>query len=106
MRLLPITALVLAAHALSGCSPDKAPVTTKSGGVPVAPAPGAAAALSNTAAGKDLLGFAPASDFSGAAPEDDSRQASAMFDGAPMRDAVAANSAVPGPPWPRAGANA
>lgn len=91
-RLLPIVALVLASGALTGCNEDKKAVSAKSGS---APAPREDSSPRRSYSGKDLLAYAPATDFSGAAPEDAANGASAMFDGTRMRDAVGASGFVP-----------
>lgn len=92
-RLLPILALVLASGALTGCNEDKKAVSAKSGS---APAPATREESSRRGySGKDLVAYAPATDFSGAAPEDAASGASAMFDGTRMRDAVGASGFVP-----------
>jgi len=80
-RLLPIFALAVA---FSGCADDKGAVSAKGGRTPDA----APASAASTAAGKELMAYAPTTDFSGAAPEDASGGASAFFDGARLRDAV------------------
>ncbi|MEQ1920519.1 MAG: PAS domain-containing protein, partial [Elusimicrobiota bacterium] len=90
---MPILALILAAHTLSGCEGGQQAVSAQSGGAPAAPS--SAAAASRSAAGKNLLAYAPPSDFSGASPEEAAGQSGAMFDGSRMRDAVSANGFVP-----------
>jgi N-acetylmuramoyl-L-alanine amidase len=92
-RLLPIVVLVLAAHTLSGCDQDQSSVSANKGG---AQASREEAAPSRRGPGKDLVSYAPATDFTGASPEDASGKASAMFDGSRTRDAVSANGYVPG----------
>ncbi|MDD5302162.1 MAG: peptidoglycan recognition family protein [Elusimicrobia bacterium] len=92
-RLLPIMTFLLAAAALTGCDPEKTAVSAKTGR---APAPREEeAAPARRATGKDLLAYAPATDFTGASPEDAAGKASAMFDGALTRDAVSANGYGP-----------
>ena len=91
-RLLPIVALVLASGALTGCNEDKKAVSSNPGS---APAPREERAPRRNYSGKDLVAYAPATDFSGAAPEDAANGASAMFDGTRMRDAVGAAGFVP-----------
>lgn len=88
---LTILALILAAHTLSGCEGGKEAVSAQSGRAPATSAP----AVARSAAGKDLLAYAPPSDFSGASPEEASGQSGALFDGTRMRDAVSANGFVP-----------
>ncbi|PIR19412.1 MAG: hypothetical protein COV48_02170 [Elusimicrobia bacterium CG11_big_fil_rev_8_21_14_0_20_64_6] len=92
-HLLPIIALMFASLALTGCDEDNGAVSARSNSAPASTRqrPGAL----RREAGKDLLAYAPATDFTGAAPEDASGQASAMFDGARMRSAVDAGGAVP-----------
>jgi N-acetylmuramoyl-L-alanine amidase len=91
-RLLPIVALVLASGALTGCDEEKPAVSAK---------PGSNAASREEAAperrrsGKDLVAYAPATDFTGAAPEDAAGGASAMFDGTRLRDGVSSAGYVP-----------
>ncbi len=87
IRQFPILALVLAAGVLSGCDQDKNAVSSRSGG---APASSEEPSSVRRAAGKNLMAYAPATDFTGASPEDASGNASAMFDGAMRRDAVSA----------------
>ena len=92
-RLSSIVALALAAGAWSGCDKDSQSVYAKSDGGPdfreTADAKG-------REAGKSLASYAPATDFSGASPEDASGQASAMFDGAVSRGAVSGRGGVLG----------
>jgi len=96
MRLLQIALLVLA-PALSGCEKEGKSKPEKTGGAPSAGAETApATAAAKIYSGKSLLGYAPATDFTGASAEDASRQASEMFDGAISRDAVSSGGYVPG----------
>ena len=92
-RILPIVALVLAAHTLSGCDQDQPSVSVNKGG---APASREESVPAQRGLGKDLVAYAPATDFTGASAEDASGRASAMFDGARTRDAVSAGGYVPG----------
>ena len=82
-RLSTLAIFLIAAHALSGCADEKDAVAAENGGPPAVTAsvPGPARA---PIGGRPLLMEAPATDFTNAAPEDASRQASAMFDGAAM----------------------
>ncbi|MBI2787777.1 MAG: N-acetylmuramoyl-L-alanine amidase [Elusimicrobia bacterium] len=91
-RLLPIVALVLASGALAGCNEDKNAVSAKPGS---APASREESSPRRGYSGKDLVAYAPATDFSGAAPEDAASGSSAIFDGTRMRDAVGAPGFVP-----------
>lgn len=86
-RMLPLVALMLAAGLFSACDKDKDAVPAKTGSAPASSEERASRAA---AAGKELMAYAPATDFSGAAPEDASGRASAFFDGAASRDAVTA----------------
>ena len=79
-------------NTLSGCEGGQEAVASRSGG---APAAASAAAAARPASGKNLLAYAPPTDFSGASPEEAAGQSSAMFDGSRMRDAVSANGFVP-----------
>lgn len=98
-RLLPLVVLVLAAGALTGCEKEKnAPAEKAGAGEPAREE----ASLTPRAAGKELFANAPATDFSGASPEDASGRSSAFFDGARSRDAVAANGGAPGAGYPGA----
>ncbi|MBI2384489.1 MAG: N-acetylmuramoyl-L-alanine amidase [Elusimicrobia bacterium] len=92
-RLLPILALVLASGALTGCNEENQAVSAKSGS---GPATREKDPPRRRSSGKDLVAYAPATDFSGAAPEDAANGASAMFDGARMRDGVASAGYAPG----------
>lgn len=86
-----LLSLGLAVLALNGCGGEKddAVVSQKS-----PPRQQTAAARSNLG-GQQLMAYAPASDFTGAAPEDAANGASAMFDGTRMRDAVSSNGFAP-----------
>ena len=92
-RLLPIAALVLAAGALTGCD-------EKSQAVSASPsrqaAPREESASSRRFSGKNLVAYAPASDFVGAAPEEAASGASAMFDGSRARGGATPAGYVPG----------
>lgn len=92
-RLLALTALVLASGALTGCDEKNQAKPSGLGGPSASPAE---SAPKRRYSGKDLVGYAPATDFSGAAPEDAANGASALFDGTRMRDGVTAAGYVPG----------
>ena len=74
----------LAAASLTGCDHGQDAVSTGKSQPSAQPSERRAGV-----SGKDLMAYAPATDFSGAAPEDASRSASAMFDGSRVNDAVA-----------------
>lgn len=93
IRLLPILALVLSTGALSGCKSDQDAVSAQTNGGPAADEEFPA---TRRASGKNLMAYAPATDFTGASPEDASGKASAMFDGALTRDGVSTAGYVPG----------
>lgn len=101
-RLLPLVALVLAAGALTGCEENN--------NQPASSSPARMTATredrepSRRLSGKNLMAYAPATDFIGAAPEDAANGASAMFDGTRMRAGVTNASYVPaGAPGGRRG---
>jgi hypothetical protein len=85
-RPIAFIALLLAVAAMYGCDKDTSTAPAVSAGAKAeAPAP------SRAPDGKDLLAYAPATDFSGASGEDAAARAGRIFDGAQMRDAVSAN---------------
>lgn len=92
-RLLPLVALVLAAGALTGCEEKKGQAVSASSSRPAAPSEDASPA--RRLSGKNLMAYAPATDFVGAAPEDAAHGASAMFDGTRLRDGLGAAGYVP-----------
>lgn len=79
------------AAALTGCG-EKGEVAATDKNNPAAPARAAEKAAPN---GNLLTAYAPATNFSGASPEDAANGASAMFDGTRMRDAVSSNGFAP-----------
>ncbi len=83
-RLIPCA--VIAAMILSGCDEDKGSSTVRPRSS--SPRQEETAQQRVTAQNKQLMAYAPATDFSGAAPEDGAGKASAFFDGAKVRDAV------------------
>ncbi len=93
-RLLPIAALVLAAGALTGCDENQDQAGSAPSSRPGSPREYSAPA--RRLSGKNLMAYAPATDFVGAAPEDAARGAGAMFDGSRMRDGVSTAGYVPG----------
>lgn len=82
-RLLPLVALVLAAGALTGCEEKNDQAVSSAPFRPSSPREADAPARRHS--GKDLMAYAPATDFVGAAPEDAAHGASAMFDGTRVR---------------------
>lgn len=93
-RLIPFMVAVLALVELSGCANEKPSAeTAKPAARPVDTR--YRSSLGATQAGKQLMAYAPETDFTGAAPENVGRQASALFDGALTRDAVSSNGYVP-----------
>lgn len=93
VHLLPILVIVLSTGALTGCDQDKNAVSSNYGGASAASEEPSAA---RRASGKNLMAYAPATDFTGASSEDASGRSSAMFDGARSRDAVSAGGYVSG----------
>ncbi|MDP3541301.1 MAG: peptidoglycan recognition family protein [Elusimicrobiota bacterium] len=85
-RLFPLVALVLAAGALTGCEEKNSPAVSTGSYRPSAPP--ADGAPVRRLSGKNLMAYAPATDFVAAAPEDAAHGASAMFDGARTRGGV------------------
>ncbi len=77
--------------ALTGCG-EKGEVSAPDKKKPAAPAQAAAKAGPD---GNLLTAYAPATNFTGASPEDAANGASAMFDGTRMRDGVSSNGFVP-----------
>lgn len=92
MRRTPLLLLVLALPFAAGCEGDDVPVARKKAG------PSAAARKAErrgAAASRQLMAYAPATDFTGAAfPDEAASRAGAIFDGSIVRDAVADPSAV------------
>ncbi len=92
-RSFPLLSLALAALALTGCGGDKGGATVSSEN---RPAPRQEQAAVRGPQGQALLAaYAPATDFSGASPEDAVNGSGAMFDGTRLRDAVSAGGYVP-----------
>jgi hypothetical protein len=89
-RQIAFIALLLAVAAASGCDEEsKTPPVKAASRDAEAPAP------ARVPVGKDFLAYAPATDFSGASPEDAASRAASFFDGSRMRDAVSANGGAP-----------
>ena len=83
--------LVLALPFAAGCEGDDVPVAQKK----IDPSAAAQKAeRRNAAASRQLMAYAPATDFTGAAPDDASSRAGRIFDGSIDRDAVASPAAV------------
>ena len=87
-RPISFIALLIIAAAVSGCEDD-----AKTPSVKADPQSAEAPAPARAPEGKELLAYAPATDFSGAAPEDAASRAGSLFDGSRMRDAVSASGA-------------
>lgn len=91
-RLLALIALVLASGALTGCGEKNEVRPAKVGGPSSS---GEERAPRRRYSGKDIVAYAPATDFTGAAPEDAANGAGAMFDGTRLRDGVTAAGYIP-----------
>lgn len=98
-RMLPLVALMLSAG-LAACDKDR---NDAPAGVVSRPSAEEERAAAVRARGKDLLAYAPPTDFSGAAPEDAAGRSGAFFDGSRVRDAVAGGSSAG---WAGAGPSA
>ncbi|UPT75524.1 MAG: N-acetylmuramoyl-L-alanine amidase [Elusimicrobiota bacterium] len=85
MRRLTAAAVALALPLASGCDPNQQQQTSTKRDE----APARRAAERNERAGRELMAYAPATDFTGAAPETAADRLGAMFDGNGVRDAVA-----------------